>query len=69
MRWLLEFSKNAMSELYDYRYEKAINGNLITILASNFPPEMTMDAYMQSRANDYRCSVLKLNGKDFRKGV
>ena len=66
---MTEFSKNAVSELYDYRYEKAINGNLITILASNFPPEMTMDEYMQSRANDYRCSVLKLNGKDFRKGV
>ena len=65
---MTEFSKNAMSELYDYRYEKAISGNLITILASNFPPEMTMDEYMQSRANDYRCSVLKLNGRDFRKG-
>lgn len=63
---LTEFSKNAMAELYDARYEKAINGNLITILASNFSPENTMDAYMLDRARDLRCKVLELKGKSWR---
>lgn len=61
-----EFGTNAFSDLLDTRYEGAITGNLITIIASNYAPEEILERYQEDRVRDSRNLILELTGTSMR---
>ena len=60
-----EFAEERKFVLMDERYQRALRGQSITIMASNENPEL-LDAYLSSRIHDARFKVLHLEGADMR---
>ena len=54
--------------LMDRRYEDAINGSTITILASNSDPSK-LPGYLYDRVRDGRFRIIHLSGESFRPGI
>jgi len=61
-----EFAAISFSDILDARYEGAIAGNLITIIASNYAPEESLEPYQEDRIRDGRCQVVALEGVSMR---
>ena len=62
---LTEFAQERRFALMDHRYENAIRGNSITIMASNSDPR-DLDGYLADRIFDGRFKVIHLTGNSFR---
>jgi len=60
-----EYASERRFLLMDRRYQDAIRGNTITLMASNSDPK-TYDGYLSSRIFDGRFAVVKLEGIDAR---
>lgn len=62
---LTEYAEERRFSLMDHRYENAIRGKSITIMASNSDPR-DLDGYLADRVFDGRFKVIHLTGNSFR---
>ncbi len=62
-----EYSNERRFLLLDRRYEQALNGKSITIMAANADPA-TLEPYLYDRIRDGRFTVVKLEGDSARPG-
>lgn len=60
-----DWAREKRFELFDIRYEAALTGNSITIIASQISPE-SMEPYFKSRIRDGRFTAFELVGTDMR---
>jgi len=63
-----EYSNERRFVLLDRRYEQAIRGETITLMASNDPPE-SLPPYLADRVRDGRFFVAKIDGRSVRPGM
>lgn len=63
-----EYAKERSFLLMDRRYESAIRGKTITLMASNGDPDK-MDSYLVDRINDRRFTVVHMTGKSARRAM
>lgn len=61
-----DFGVNAFSDLLDARYEGAITEKTITVIASNYAPDESLEQYQEDRIRDGRCQILALPGTSMR---
>lgn len=62
-----EWSDVKLFHLLDERWQRAIAGEGVTLLAANVPPEQIREGALVSRIRDERFSVLELKGADVRR--
>ncbi len=61
-----EFGTNAFSDLLDARYEGNVAEQAITVIASNYAPEDSLEQYQEDRIRDGRSLILELPGSSMR---
>lgn len=63
-----DWANERLFQILNSRYDQAVFGRSLTLIGSNMPPS-ALEGYLNSRINDGRFLVLKLEGQDIRPGV
>lgn len=64
-----EWVEERRFQIFNQRYEAAINGYGITLFASNVPPHELKDKALASRVSDKRFRVIKITAGDYRQNL